>query len=451
MYDSYRNIGSYIDGLKPSARKIIHTVRKKNITTPVKVSNLSSTVSIETEYIHGQVSLEGVTVGLAQNFVGTNNINLLKPEGSFGNRSIPEAAASRYIFTCKEKIMDSIFRKEDDVVLIQQEFEGTIIEPRFFLPVVPMLLVNGSVGIGNGFAQKILPRNIENVIAEIEHWLKKGRFQCEYIPIHYNGFAGITTRVEKTDKKTGEITASWEIFGKFEKKPRMRTTLVITELPLGYDLESYLKELDGLEADKVLKGEKWVKVEPVIKGYVDKAKDLDTFCIEVQVDSKFMELDEYVQYDKLKLINRVTENFNSLDETNTIAEFNSEMEVMKAYCELRLNYYEERRQQQLIDMMDRIDMLTQRSMFVKAIVEDRINIKQPKAGVIKDLGDLMFKTRDGSYSYMLNMPVHSLTETTIKELLVEIDELRAQHEDLKNTSPKQIWQRELKQLTKDLK
>lgn len=335
--------------------------------------------------------------------------------------------------------MDSIFRKEDDVVLTQQEFEGTIIEPRFFLPVVPMLLVNGSVGIGNGFAQKILPRNVDNIIAEIVYWLKHGKFQCDYIPLHYKGFAGMLNRVEKSDKKTGEISVSWEIFGKFEKKPKMRTTIIITELPLGYDLASYLAELDELEADKV------------IRGYTDKAKDLDSFTIEVQVDLEFLAQEEYVQLDKLKLIKRVTENFNSIDETNTIVEFQTEMEVLKAYCELRLNYYEERKQQQLIDMQDRIDMLTSRSMFVQAIVEDRINIKQAKAALIKDLSDMMFKTRDDSFSYMLNMPVHSLTATTITELLAEIDGLRDGYTELNNTSPKQLWVRDLKQLMKDLK
>lgn len=431
-YDSYRKIASYIDGLKPSARKIIHTVRKKNITAPVKVSNLSSTVSIETEYLHGQVSLEGVTVGLAQNFVGTNNINLIKPEGSFGNRSITDASASRYIFTCKEPIMDLIFRKDDDSVLIQQEFEGSIIEPRFLLPVIPMLLVNGSEGIGNGFAQTILPRNITDILPEIAHYLQKGKFKSESIPVYYKGFQG---KVERVVKKDGVIAQ--EIYGKFEKNGR--GSILITELPIGYNLASYIAELDVLEDKKI------------IKGYTDKAKDLDSFCIEVRVTMDFFDLDEVAQYDKLKLIKRVVENWTCMGPENKIVEFNNEMEALKAYCDVRIDFYEQRRQKMMSDLDKRIHMLQNRFSFVRSIVSGvKVISGKTKNEIIIDLEADGVDKIDGSYNYLINMPLHSLSTTTMLELEDEIKNLHDRLNELGNTTPRKMWGKDLKELTAKL-
>jgi DNA topoisomerase-2 len=425
-------VSSYIDGEKPSARKIVHTVRKNNITKPAKVSNLSSTVSIETEYLHGQVSLEGVCVGLAQNFVGTNNINLIHPDGSFGNRSITEAAASRYIFTYKEPIMDLIFRKEDDSVLIRQEFEGSVIEPRFFVPIVPMLLINGSEGIGNGFAQKILPRDIRAILPEIESYLKKGKFKSEFISVYYKGFLGT---VERVIKKDGVVAQ--EIFGKFEKSGR--ASVLITELPIGYDLAGYIKELDELEEDKV------------IKSYTDKAKDLDSFCIEVKVYEEFFNLELTAQYDKLKLVKRVVENWTCMGRDNIIEEFKSEMEVLKAYCDIRIEFYELRRMKMVTDLRQRAKVLQNRFCFVQSIIEGEIPIhNRPKADIIEDLANCDYMLVDGSYQYLIGMPIHSMTSTTMDELQKEIDEIAGKIDELESTTPHKLWLMDLKQLVAKL-
>ena len=167
-YDNYRKIGSVIDGLKPSSRKCLYTIVKNNISTPKKVSQLKSDAASQTQYLHGDQSLEGVIVSMAQNFAGSNNIPLLKREGAFGTRLIHAAAAGRYIFTCKEDYLDKIFKKEDEAVLIEQVFEGETIEPKYYVPILPMLLVNGSIGLTTGFTQKILQHNPKDLIAYIE-------------------------------------------------------------------------------------------------------------------------------------------------------------------------------------------------------------------------------------------------------------------------------------------
>lgn len=431
LYNSYRMIANYIDGLKPSGRKIIHTVRANNITKPTKVSNLASIVSVDTEYLHGQVNLEGVCVGLAQNFVGTNNINLLVPDGSFGNRSIPEAAASRYIFTYKNPIMDLIFRKEDDAVLIEQIFEGTKIEPKFFVPVIPMLMVNGSIGVGNGFAQTIFPRKPEDLIEEIVHYLKKGKFKSEFIPVWFKGFGG---KVDRTVRKDGVV--SLEIYGKMEKSGR--GSVLITELPIGYDLAGYIAELDKLEEARV------------IKGYTDKAKDLDNFSIEVKVFEDFFKLDETAQYDKLKLVNRVVENWTSMGRDNAIEEFKSEFEVLKAYCDVRIEFYELRRQKMMDDLERRAKVLQNRSSFVQSIISNERNIRLTKNEIIAGLEADGFDKVDGSYSYLLNMPIHSMSKTTMAELEQEIAEVFDKINELATTTPQKMWMSDLKQLAAKL-
>lgn len=131
-YDNTRKISSFVDGFKNAARKVIYTVLKKGKNDEVKLNFLVSDVSKECIYIHGPTSLEGVVVGLAQDFVGSNNINLLSPEGSFGSRLIPKASAARYISTKKTKVMDKLFNKDDFSILVEQNFEGYKIEPRFY-------------------------------------------------------------------------------------------------------------------------------------------------------------------------------------------------------------------------------------------------------------------------------------------------------------------------------
>ena len=181
-YDNYRKIASICDGLKPSARKCLYIVLKDNIKEPFKVQNLCARVSEKTNYIHGATSLYGVIVGLAQDFVGTNNIPLFQRKGNFGTRLIPEASADRYIFTCKEKYLDNIFNEEDNSNLISQIFEGDEIEPKFFIPIIPMLLVNGSLGLTTGFSQKILPRDPKELIKWIMCKLSGKKFTGKLLP-----------------------------------------------------------------------------------------------------------------------------------------------------------------------------------------------------------------------------------------------------------------------------
>jgi DNA topoisomerase-2 len=145
-YDCDRSIPSLMDGLKTSLRKILFAAFKKNLTSEIKVAQFTGYVSEHACYHHGEASLNGAIVGMAQNFVGSNNINLLIPSGQFGTRlkGGDDSASERYIFTLLNQITRAIFPKHDDAILEYLNDDGTPVEPRFYAPIIPMILVNGS-------------------------------------------------------------------------------------------------------------------------------------------------------------------------------------------------------------------------------------------------------------------------------------------------------------------
>lgn len=425
IYDNYRMIGSYVDGLKPSMRKVVHVLDVMNIKSPVKVEQLTSKVAEATEYLHGAGSLAGVMVNMASTYAGTNNVNLLTPKGNFGTRCVQRAAAGRYIYTCKSEHFDRFFSKEDRPILIEQEFEGTIIEPRYFLPTLPLILVNGSEGVGNGYSQKILPRDPRVLTKAIEAYIKTGKLP-KSIPPFFANFSG-------TVEATPDSSSSWTILGKVEKVDR--TTLKITELPIGYDLEGYRKKLDELEDKKV------------IRDYTDKSDGKNKFCFIVKVDSEFVKKDERWQLDRLKLVRRHGENYTCLDENNAVREFSSEVEILKAYCDFRLAKYTNRKAYILEKIEADIKILNAKRMFIQKVNDGSIKIlKQKKADLEAQLCKLSFEKQNDSYDYLLSMAIHSLTVEKAEEMLDKVSSLQRQREDMLKTTEVDMWCKDLSAL-----
>ncbi|HBY65847.1 MAG TPA: hypothetical protein DEG42_05670, partial [Acholeplasmataceae bacterium] len=250
---------------------------KKNHNFPIGKSGIC--VHNCTQYLHGEQSLGGVICGLAQDFVGTNNITLMIPDGTFGSRLKPAPSATRYIFTYKAPVFNQIFNKDDIPLLTEQVFEGDVIEPRFFVPTLPLILINGSEGIGSGWSQKILPRDSKEVTKHIRNYLKNGKLPQRIAP-YYKGFNGV---IEYEAEKN-----RWLIKGDFEKVNR--TTLRITELPIGYDLDKYVKVLTELEEKKV------------IRDFDDLSNPGNSkFEFIVKVTSEFIDRDKEIVLNDLKL------------------------------------------------------------------------------------------------------------------------------------------------------
>lgn len=425
-YDNLRKIASLVDGQKNASRKILYTVLEKNIKEKVKVSQLGSKVAEFAEYLHG--NMDGVIVGLAQDYTGANNIPLLQKKGNFGTRFSPEASASRYIYAYGTDQFFNLFKKEDIPVLKSQFFEGQQIEPVFYVPSLPILLVNGTEGVSSGFAQKILPRNPKYLSQYIKEYIDgplgnvRAYKGTSLIP-YYEGFNGTI--------EAGANANQWLIKGIVKKTSINKVE--ISEVPVGYSLKSYIKVLDELEDKKV------------IQSYRDKSED-EKFLFEVTIPSKDLKSwnDEQL-LEKLKLVKKVTENFTVVDENNKIVVYQSAKEVLEHYITIKLAYLQKRKNNMIDQLESDIRFDFSKYLFIKMIVDDELVInKRKKADIEKDLdkvGEII--KRDNSYDYLLNMSIQSLTEERMKKLQADIKTAKATLDTLVKKSVEQIWTEEL--------
>lgn len=374
------------------------------------------------EYLHG--NLDGVIIGLAQNFSGTNNIPLITREGNFGTRFSQEASASRYIYTFGSKELFSLFNKDDNNILINQTFEGSKIEPRFYVPNLPILLINGSEGISSGFAQKILPRNPECIKQYIKEYLKdpignirpnKGN---SLVPF-YKGFKGTI--------ESGENDKQWIIKGLIKRISSIK--IEILEVPIGYDLQGYLNVLDDLEDRKI------------INSFKDKSEN-DNFHFEVSMNSKVLsELTDDQLLEKLKLSKKVTENYTCMDENNKIIVFNSVRDIIKSYIDIKLKFLEKRKQFKLDEMYKELQLQIGKTLFIMNVIKGEIQVNnKAKIDIISQIEKFpKIPKSDESYEYLLKMPIYSLTKEKVQELKEIIIKLKENLNTLISTDIKDIW------------
>jgi len=426
-YDNLRKIASYIDGFKNSGRKTAHTFLEKNISKPLRVDIAANQVVSHSLYIHGDVS--GTLINMAQSFTGSNNINLLHPAGKFGKRLNPEASAVRYISTHKSKEFDLIFKKDDLPILVKQRFEGFDIEPRFFAPVLPMLLVNGANSPSVGFAQKIFARDPNEIIKWLRGRLKGKDEIFKALPYHKGYRGGI---------RYGSSQKNIEYTGIAEKATLIK--VIIKEVPIGYNLKQYLKKLQELKENKKIRS---------YKDLSDPKKDI--FNFEITFESKILknlEGDKLLEY--LKLITRVTENFTSIDENNKIIQFENEDELIRAYYDIRLNYYSKRKEYQLAKKLKDIEDLSNKFRFIYAVVNNEIIInKKGKKDIESQLEkytEISPSADENNYEYLLKMPIYSLTLEKMNELEQSIKILKEEYEIYSNTSEEEFWLQDLEHI-----
>ena len=244
LYDNQRSIPSLCDGLKPSERKILFSCFKRNLKEEIKVAQLIGYISEQSAYHHGEQSLGLTIVGMSQNFVGKNNINLLMPIGQFGTRNMggKDCASARYIYTTLNKVTRYIFNSNDFPLMNYIIEEGQKIEPNYYLPIIPLILVNGSEGIGTGWSCNIPCFNPREIVDNLKRKINGGNF----IKMHpwYKGFKGDIIE----DNKKGE--GYYLVNGKFHWSENDENTLFITEIPLKKwtrDYANLLRELMGVE------------------------------------------------------------------------------------------------------------------------------------------------------------------------------------------------------------
>lgn len=212
-YDNERSIPHFIDGFKPSQRKVLFGCFKRNLKGEIKVAQLTGYVAEHSAYHHGEQSLQGTIVNMAQNFVGSNNVNLLTPSGQFGTRRMggKDAASARYIFTKLETITRAIFHSDDSELLTYRTDDGVSIEPEFYVPVIPMVLVNGAEGIGTGWSSSVCNYNPREIVCNLRRKIAGEPMQT--MAPWYNGFTGDVSTIlnHARHKENCDLTVSYLI------------------------------------------------------------------------------------------------------------------------------------------------------------------------------------------------------------------------------------------------
>jgi DNA topoisomerase-2 len=450
-YDCDRSIPNLMDGLKISLRKILYSAFKKNLTTEIKVAQFSGYVSEHSGYHHGEASLNAAIVGMAQNYVGSNNINLLMPNGQFGTRlqGGKDSASERYIFTQLNKITRILFPDADDKILSYLNDDGLLVEPIYYAPIIPMVLVNGSKGIGTGFSTDIMCYNPSQIIQYIKNKLTSTTSEIgvtEFTP-YYEGFKGTIQKISEEGK--------YLFKGKYEKLGSDK--IRVTELPVGYwtdDFKEYLETLTET-VDKTGK-----KINPVVKEYDDMSKDTTVDFIVTLHKGKLAEL-EAVQLEngcnglekQFKLFNtNNSSNMHLFDAHDKLKKYEKVQEIIDDYFVTRIELYQKRKEYLIGALTQDLMLLSNKSRYITELLEGSIDLRRKKKEeVIQMLKDKKYNkiNEDEDYKYLVKLPMDSVTEENVARLNKEHADKVAELEYVKTTTTSQMWLKELDVLEKE--
>ena len=406
--DNVRSIPSMVDGLKPSQRKVVYACRKRS-NNEIKVSQLAGYVSTETSYHHGEASLMSTIVGLAQNFVGTGNYNLLEPIGQFGTRLMggKDHASARYIFT-RLSSNSNIFHKHDDPLLTYLNDDGTLIEPEYYVPLLPLVLINGATGIGTGYSTDIPCYNPDDIKNNIKRHLE-GKPYNEMKP-YYRGFKGT---IEKKDEYT------WETKGNI--KLGTNGVIEVNELPVGKWTQDYKEFLEG-------------QIGKMIEDYENHSSDIDVLFRVKGYKGKNI-------FKDLRLTTSIkTSNMYLFDEEGVIKKYENVLEILKDFIKVRLEYYGKRKEYLLKQWTLLIEKYDEMYRFICDVINEKIVVfRRKKHDIIKDMKLFGYKKIDD----LLDIKLTQFTEEKLNELKGKIEQLRVDHRVLNEKSINDLYKEDL--------
>lgn len=456
-YDCERSIPNLMDGLKTSLRKILYCAFKRNLKSEIKVAQFGGYVSEHSGYHHGEASLMKAIVGLAQEYVGSNNVNLLMPNGQFGTRlkGGNDSASERYIFTQLNNITRNIFIEADNNVLNYLDDDGTPVEPEFYVPIIPMILVNGSKGIGTGFSTDIMSYNPSDLIKYMKDILKKGSSDVVIYP-YYEGFKG----------KILKLNDSQYMFkGKYEVVKK--DTIRITELPVGYWTDDYklflekLIEPDSKTSKSIKTDKKNHKVEPIVKDYNDMSTDTKV-DITVRFYSGVLDklLKKKISNEESGFVDGVEDvmnltkkhsntNMHMFDEKQQLKKYETIYDIIRDYMGVRKEYYVKRKEYQINELMRQVSLLSNKAKFIQLQCDDVIDLRRKKKQQVIDMLEKhKFDKLDGDdeYKYLRSMNIDSVIEENIEKLLKEKGEKETEYKKLESMTVVDMWLNELDDL-----
>lgn len=462
-HDNDRSIPHLIDGFKPSQRKVMFgCIKRKLEKNEVKVAQLTGYVAEHSSYHHGEASLQSTIVGMAQNFVGSNNINLLTPSGQFGTRRMggKDAASPRYIFTKLEPIARAIFHPDDDELLNYLNDDGASIEPEYYVPTIPMVLCNGSDGIGTGWSSKVVNYDPREIIANLRRKIAGSEFQ-PMLP-HYCGFSGEISK-EKKDKFLS--------LGKIERVND--TTLVISELPIKKWTQDYKEFLETMVVGDEKKNIP-VDIKELRENHTETKVSFTVICEKAKIDQ--FEKSKGGLMTKFKLTSSMsTSNMVLFSPEGAITKYETVESIMEQFYDIRLEFYEKRKANLMKNLRAEKLMLANKARFVEEVCDGTLVVSnRKKLDILQDLQqkgyDLIQKDASkkknnnnedeselsdnedeepttkqlaSGYDYLLGMKIWSLTKEKADELRSKLADKAAELEELEATAPTQIWLNDL--------
>lgn len=461
MADNQRSIPSVVDGFKPGQRKVLYTCFRRNLKKDVKVVELAGSVSGLTAYAYGETSLQQTIVGLAQNFVGSNNMNVLEPSGNFGSRlqGGQDAASARYIYTRLSPFARHIFHQTDEALLSYNTDDGKTIEPEMYCPVVPMILINGADGIGTGWSTSIPNYKPEDVIENIKRRMNGDSKDCmEAMTPWFRGWTGEIEHLgDDRFKFTGTIAESGE------------NEVEITELPVRLWTQDFKERLE-----EIIKAEKSLSF---IKDYTEyNTPSKVHFIIKLDKDKMTENLSKLEELFKLSKT-MATTNLVAFDGQGRLHKYATPLDIMEEFYQIRLRMYQRRKQYMLSELQKDLLKMSNQARFIKMIIDGRLVVsKKKKAALVAELQKLGFdrfpKIADArkegefepvvqeedqdndaddaataagasDYDYLLGMAIWSLTMERVEKLNKQIGAKEEEIDVLIQKSEKDLWNADL--------
>ncbi len=443
-YDNQRSIPNVMDGLKPSQRKILYTAIKYLSVSEMKVAQFGAKVAEKTDYHHGEASLMGAVIGMAQNYMGSNNINLLEPLGGFGTRlNANDAASPRYIFTKLTDVAKKVFDNRDSQLLKYLDSDGMSIEPEWFVPIIPIILVNGTIGIGSGFSTEVLKYNPADLCKYLMKLLDNGR-PVKNLKPWYRGFKGTIERID---------TGKYRTIGCYSFDDAKRT-LRISELPVGVWTDDYKEFIEGMLLDKA---------ETAITDVRHGSSDV-VVCIDIIIKpseyERIREMDTEDFLLKFKLISKLScTNMYLFDHEGIISKYSNVYEILKEFYTVRLDYYVKRRDAIIAVLQYELNILKNKVMFIKHVKEGKIKLQKiADESLLSYLIENQFYQNNGVYgspldeptlkefAYLIDMPIKSITYENAKKLEKQTEAKEAELEAIIKLSANDMWKSDLSDL-----
>jgi len=345
-----------------------------------------------------------------------------------------------------EPLTPLLFREEDDVLLEKVFDDGDEVEPLFYVPIIPMVLVNGAIGIGSGWSSSVPSYNPLDLIECIEIWLKRDgniivtdpsdNSVVSYLPDLVPWYRGFNGTVEKTKEKNDTTFITHGIIDKDKNK------CIVSEIPIGMSTDKFKEMCEDWMVDKKIKN--FQNYSTPNQAYFVITESDDGFSCNL----KNMKLHSYLYTSNMVLFN----------EKEQLKKYTIE-EIINEFCIMRYHLYKKRKSHMISIMEKELRHLFNKARFVEEVISKKLNIMNVEETVIvsnleksgydkeneKKNDDDDESGSSGGYNYLLKMQVRTFTSNKVKQLRSEIEDKNNKLQKLKSTSEKQLWLNDLQE------